>query len=348
MWFSKRRRPRVSDEIRFHRDRLIDDYVAAGMERGEARRRVFLEFGDVGVIEEAVRDVRGRWLDDFSKDLRYALRTLRRNPGFAAVAVLSLALAIGANTGIFSLVNAVLLRPLPVRDPDRIVQVTRLAPDGRPANVSYPLFEHFRDHMQSISGAFVHGTASRSIVIDGEQEFVAADLVSGDYFSVLGVAPAAGRLLGPADDALSPPAPAAVISDGYWQRRFGRSPSAIGRTFTTGNRVFTIVGVTPASFRSVRVGTTPDLTLPLLLMMSDEQRTEPTNNFLKMLARLRPDANVEQANAEAPALWKAFIEPVSAKVPGGLRDEVLRPVGCGVCFAGRHQSLQRRAVRSRS
>src|SRR5258706_2987366 len=123
MWFSRRRDPRVRDEIRFHRDRLIDDYMAAGMNRPEAERRAFLEFGNAPQIEEAVRDVRGRWLDDVGRDLRYAVRTLGRNRGFAAVAVLSLALGIGANAAIFSLINAVMLRALPVKEPNRLVQI---------------------------------------------------------------------------------------------------------------------------------------------------------------------------------------------------------------------------------
>ena len=324
MWFSSRRDARVRDEIRFHRDRLIDDYMAAGMDRADAERRAFLEFGNAPQIEEAVRDVRGHWLEDLRRDLLYALRTLGRNRGFTVVAVLSLALGIGANAAIFSLINAVMLRALPVREPDRLVQISRWSAEGRPHAFSYRLFEYFRDNVTTFSGAFAQSAADQAITIEGEEEFVAAELVSGAYYTVLGIEPAAGRLLGPADDVQSPSSPAAVISDRFWERRFNRSPSAIGQTATIRDRIFTIVGVTPRSFESARAGYVPDIALPLLPMMSEEVRTEVTNNWLSVLGRLRPGATVEQANAEIQVLWASFLQSQAAKAREKDRAAILR------------------------
>jgi putative ABC transport system permease protein len=324
MWFNRRRDPRVRDEIRFHRDRLIEDYMAAGMNRAEAERRAFLEFGNAPLIEEAVRDVRGRWRDDFWRDLCYAVRTLGRNRGFAAVAVLSLALGIGANAAIFSLINAVMLRALPVKESHRLVQINRVSPEGRPMALSYRLFEYFRDNMTSISGAFAHSGGDQAIVIDGEEEFVTAELVSGAYYSVLGIEPAAGRLLGPADDVVSPSVPAVVISDRYWERRFDRNPSAIGKAVAIRDRVFTIVGVTPRSFQSARAGHLPDIALPLVPMMSEEVRTEISNNWLTVLGRLKPGATVKQADAEVQVLWNSVVQSWATKAREKDRDGILR------------------------
>src|SRR6266542_543892 len=324
MWFSKLRDPRLRDELRFHRDTLIEDYMAAGMDRTQAERRAFLEFGNPAQIEEACRDVRGRWLDDLTKDLHYALRTLRRNPVFATVAVLSFALGIGANTAIFTLINSVMLRALPVAGPDRLVHITRIASDGRPGTISYPLFEFFRDNVHSISGAFAHRISEQAIVIDGEHEFVNADLVSGAYYRVLGLDPEAGRLLGPEDDVVSPSSPAAVISDRYWRRRFGRNPAAIGKAFTIGDRAFTIIGVTPASYQSARSGQSPDLTLPLRMMTSEQQRRYSGFNTFSMLARLKPGATADQVNAEVQVLFASFVQSQAAGSPGKERAAILR------------------------
>jgi predicted permease len=293
------------------------------MDPGEARRLAALKLGNVAGIEEAVRDVRGRWPDDLVRDLRYALRTLRRSSAFSIVAVLSFALGIGANVAIFSLVNAVMLRKLPVRDPDRLVQITRVL-DGHPGQVSYPLFEAFRDNVKSISGAFAHSTSSLAAVIDGQEEFVTADLVTEEYYSVLGIEPAVGRLLGPAD-AKGTTTPGAVISDRYWQRRFGRSPSALGKAVTARGQTFTIVGVTPAAYEGPRTGQSADVTFPLLpSLMNEAQRSASDFNWLKLLARLRPGATVEQADAEAQVIFASFVRGQAARADEKERAGILR------------------------
>ena len=323
MRFRRRHDARVADEIRFHRDRLVERYVAEGMERHEAERRAFLEFGNAAEIQEAVLDARGRLLDDLVKDLRYAIRTLRRNPVFAMVAVLSLSLGIGANTAIFSLVNGVMLRSLPVDEPGRLIQIARMTQDGLPGTLSYPIFEDFRDNLRSVSGVLAHATSGQSIAFDGADEFVTADLVSGEYFDVLRLQPAAGRLLGPADDDAAPDSFAAVISNGYWQRRFGGRPSSIGTSFTIGDRVFTIVGVTPPGYRSAQAGRDTDLFLPLLPMLG-EQRRNIGFNTLKLLGRLKPDASVAQAHAEVEARFHSFLQARSAGLPEQQRAQILQ------------------------
>ena len=304
--------PRIAEEIRYHRDRLIDDYVAQGLDRREAARRAFLELGNPRQIEEAVRDVRGRWLDDLRQDLRYSLRTLRRSPGFTTVAVLVLALGIGANAAIFALVNAVMLRPLPVAEPQRLVQIARLRADGQPSELSYRLFEHFRDHLHSVSGVFAFRRDDRAIVLDGQTEFVTTAEVSGSYHTVLGIDPAAGRLLSPSDDAQAAPA-AAVISDAYWRRRFGRSPSALGRSFSVDGVVVTIVGVTPPSFHSVERGFAPDVTLSLGQIIPPDLRQTLILSWLSVLAKLKPGVSAEQASAEVGALWAATLREQAAE-----------------------------------
>jgi predicted permease len=324
--FRGRRAKRLQDEIQFHRDRMIEDYLADGLTRGEAERRVLLEFGGVPQIEEAVRDVRGRWLEDLARDLRYAFRTFGRNPGFSLVAVLLLALGIGANGAIFSLINAVMLRTLPVKEPGRLVQIARIS-EGQPVGASYPLFEYLRDHVQSVSGASARWSTDVAIAIDGDEEFVAADLVTGAYYAALGLDPIAGRLLTPADDDPASPTPAAVIGERYWERRFGRSPAAIGRVVSVRDRAFTIVGVTPASFQSLRPGRVADITLPQAALIgdlvSDDTRRDPTLYWLDLIARLKPEATVDQANAEFQVLWRAFLRPVAAAAPAKERVEIL-------------------------
>ncbi|HYL72813.1 MAG TPA: ABC transporter permease [Bryobacteraceae bacterium] len=324
MWFRKRGpEAQLNAELRYHFERLIRESIESGMEPEEARRRAQLEFGGIEQIKEECRDVHGRWLDDFGKDLHYAVRTLRRSPGFLVVSVLSLALGIGANTAIFSLINAVMLRPLPVKEPGRLVQISRIMPNGQPGVVSYPLFQYLRVNLQSISAASAEWAAEPAILMDGAEEVISAELVSGDQYSVLGIEATAGRLLEPADDVVSPGSPAAVISYGYWQRRFGLDPAAIGKTFSIRNNVFTIVGVTPQRYHGTRLGRYPDITLPLTMMLSDGQRRESTFNMLSMMGRLKPGGTIGQANAELQAPWRSFLEVEAVKVSEKDRPGIL-------------------------
>ena len=320
MWWTRRARPRIADEIRFHRDSLIADYIAAGMDPAAAERRAFLELGNAAAIEEQVRDVRGRWLADLAGDLRYTLRTLKRSPAFAAVAISTLALGIGANTAIFTIVNAVMLRPLPVPAPEQLVQLARIRGNGQPGALSFPLFTYFRDNVQSISGAFAQWSAEQAVSAEGQDELVHTAMVTGDYARVLGITAAAGRLLTPADEVPVPTA--AIISDSYWRRRFGRDPSAIGKSLAVRGNVYTIVGVTAPSFAGIRPGFAPDVTFPLAL--SESQRRESTFNVLSVMARLRPGATVDQASAEVQVRWRAFHEEGLSGLPDKARADALR------------------------
>jgi putative ABC transport system permease protein len=317
-----RRDPRIGDELRYHRDRLIQDYVASGMDRAAAERRAFLEFGNVSALEEEVRGVRGRWSDDLKQDLRYALRTLRRSPGFALTAIVSLALGIGANAAVFGLINGVMLQALPVSDPDRLVVIARMR-DDIPGSVSYPLFDVFRRDVTSLSGSFVRGMSESTILFRGDDDVVKIDTVSGGFFGVLGIRPTAGRLFGPSDDSPAA-APVAVISDGYWARRFSRSPSALGTTFLLGDRTFTIVGITPRGFRGIRPDRAVDVFLPLELMIGPQQRSSSDFNALTMIGRLKPGATVSQANAEVQTVYAAFVQEQAARAPEKGRAAILR------------------------
>src|ERR1700722_11159459 len=177
MFFRKRRPEQPYDsEIQYHLDRAAQSYVAQGMDPLEASRRAHLEFGGATQIQEDLRDVhRLRWLADLRQDLVYAARTLRRSPGLLICAVLALALGVGATTAIVSLIDAVMLQSLPVRDPAGLIQIGRLSETGAPRSVSYPLFEYFRDHLSSISGAFVDMPIVNTITLEGVDEDIYGD-----------------------------------------------------------------------------------------------------------------------------------------------------------------------------
>jgi predicted permease len=259
------------------------------------------EFAAAGLSEAAARRV--RLVDDFVADAGYALRLMRRAPGFTLAAVLSLALGLGANTAIFSLIEAVLLRTLPVQRPQELVFLEVRGSEGGGGAPPYPCFEQLRDGASLFAGMAAFAADELRLEVDGSVEQVFGQVASGSYFDVLGLTPAAGRLLTADDERLDPAV--AVIGYGYWQRRFGGSPGALGKPIVFRNRVFTIVGVTPPQFWGLQPGRQIEVTLPIT--HEREMLANAGAWWFEAVARLRPDAPAQQAQAQADAIFQSFM-----------------------------------------
>ncbi len=322
----------LDEEIRLHLELREQEKREAGLVPHEARYAARRQFGNPTHLKEVSGDMWGwNWLEHFTQDLRYGVRTMLRSPGLTIVAVLSLALGIGANTAIFSLMNAVMLRALPVEEPGQLVLFgdgrafggTDDFPDSSTRLFSYPFYREMQKGNQVFAGVTAilslplgpHGTVEGS----GSIEQVSTELVSGTYFSVLGVNPVLGRTLTDADDQTPGANPVAVASYSWWRRRFDRDPSILGKKLTIGSTVYTIVGVTPAEFFGTTVGESPDLWIPL----SMERQVSPGWNGLDdkffqslyIIARLKRGMLVEQAGANVNVLFKQILHEYAGPQP---------------------------------
>src|ERR1700730_12900260 len=208
-------------------------------------------------------------MDAILQDLQYSLRTLRKSPVFLAVALLSLALGIGANTAIFTLINQLILQPLPVKHPEQLVM---LAGRGKPYGgnngtyrLSYPMYQEVRDKNQVFSGMFCTYPGTVSATFQGGTELIGAEFVSGNYFPVLGIGAAAGRVFTTSDDLIQRGHPLAVLSYGYWRARFGADPRIVGKQIVVNGRALTIIGVSPAGFDGVEPGRAPQIRIPMTM-----------------------------------------------------------------------------------
>jgi predicted permease len=294
---------------------LEDDYRRRGLTFEEARVAARRAFGGVEQTKELQRDARSfRWMNDARQDVRYAVRMLRRSPAFTIVAVLTLALGIGANTAVFSVADAVLLRPLPVAAPERLVVLDVMTARGERNNVSYPLFERLRTN-EAFSGVLaaldgMKRTAMATPEGGSVAEPVTVQLVSGEYFSVLGATAFAGRVLRTDDDIRGAARPAAVLSHAFWKRRFAADPAVIGRDVVLKGQPFTIVGVTRPEFFGEAVGREPDMRVPLRWQpLFDGGRSlldQPNVGWLRVMGRLRPGVTGEQASAAAAVMLAAL------------------------------------------
>jgi len=250
--------------------------------------------------------------DEMFQDLRFGARMLLKNPGFTLVATLLLALGIGANTAIFSVVDAVLLRMLPVREPERLVLLGRAIGSAQGNNFSYSNFEQFRDHDRTLSGLLAYYPLRLTVSVDGQTEpAINGQLVTGSYYPVLGVNASLGRTIAPDDDRAPGAHPVCVISDGYWRRRFGRDPAVVGKTIHLSGFPFIIIGVTPPEFFGLEVGASMDISVPTMMqeqVMPEIGRIVNSGNnrfrMFRIMGRLRPAATMEQARASLGLLYQ--------------------------------------------
>src|SRR5215472_14555266 len=241
----------LDDELRFHFDQQVEKHVRSGLSREEAVRQARWFFGGIDQVKEECRDARGvQLMDSLLQDIRYGFRMLRKKPAFTLVAVLTLALGVGGNTAIFSIVNAVLLRPLSYHDPDRLVRISfnSTGLGLRDVPFSVPELEDLRTRAGVFEDVSTIGGGSVNLTGANQPERLEFVVSHPNYFSMLGATPQIGRLFGPEDTALGF-APVAVISDGLWRRSYGADPSVLGRVLHLDNDPYTIVGVLPPGFR---------------------------------------------------------------------------------------------------
>jgi len=326
-WFRRGSLERGLDrELQYHFDRRVADLTAVGISEPEARRRVAVELG-LAQVREDVRDVwLTRWFRDFLYDLRFSVRSLLRSPSFTATTLLSLALGIGATTAIYSLVDQVILHALPVREAERLVLVDWNGDDlityatGSINLMPYPICHGLQQQTRLFDGVLCRAEIQVNLTASGDPRPVAAEIVSGSYFPVLGVGPALGRVIEPADDAAPGAGPVVVLSYDFWQAQSGGAADIVGSKVLIGNHPMTVVGVAAAGFRGVDVGAVPAFWMPTSMYADanldtgDEDLLNGHTRWLQILARLRSDVTLAQAQTGLQPWFKAWLE-----------DSTLRP-----------------------
>lgn len=354
----KRMESDLDKELLFHFESQIADKVRSGIPESEARRLTHIEFGGIEQIKEDCRESRGTlWIESIVQDVRYGVRQLRKSPGFTFVAIVSLTLGIGANTAIFTLLNAIMLRPLPVQNPGELLLFgngiaqgsTESVPDGSTRLFSYSFFHDFRQKDTSFSGiAAVDSTqfATKASIAGSAYQTTHVNLVSGSYFSVLGVPAFLGRTIEESDDGAPGDGAIAVASYSWFQRHFNGDPSALGKVIRIQSHEYTLVGVAKPGFYGVTVGRSTDLWIPLSM---EKAFSRPGWNglgsklfqSLYLIGRVKPGVTADQASAETNLLFKQIVRDYVGPQPSEkhLADIAhasieLTPGGRGISFLG--------------
>jgi putative ABC transport system permease protein len=296
-------------ELRSTIELLADQKMREGTPPAAARRAARIELGGVEQVKEGVRAARvGAWLETLLRDIRFGLRMLRKNPGFTAVAVLTLALGIGANVAIFSVVDAVLLNPIPYPQPDRLVSLYVTWPSYPHGAFTYPNFLDLQRQTRSLSGLAGWLFDSVTLTGTGQPEQVRGKMITANYFSLLGVRPILGRTFRPEDDHLGA-APVVILSEGLWKRRFGSDRAVIGKSITLSGKDYTVAGVVPSNVHFLRFQDSfyDDLYVPLGQWDNALLRDRRFSLGLRAIGRLRDGVSVGQARAEIQQIGKNLV-----------------------------------------
>src|SRR5579884_408033 len=325
----------LDDELAHHLAETADRLEAEGFAPDEALGRARLLLGNYSLQKENTREMNiAAWLDQTRADILYGLRQLKLSPAFTAVAVVSLALGIGANTAIFQLINSIRLKTLPVKDPQQLVALdwdkdAHVAGSwsSRNARFSYPLWQAINREQQSFSGLIAWSDSRFNLTRGGEPRFAEGMYVNGDFFRVLGVPALLGRTFTRSDDSSSCNA-SAVISYAFWQREFGGDPQVLGRKISLEGHSVPVIGITPPSFFGVEVGSRYDVAVPLCadraLYQDQSGKSRLDSRFdwwLSAMGRLKPGWTVQRANAYMRALSPTLMRET---VPAEYRPDMAR------------------------
>jgi predicted permease len=321
---------RLREEIEEHLELQTAENVRAGLSPAEARRQAVLKFGPPQAMKEHYRDAEGLpAIEGFLQDARYTLRQFRNAPVFTLTATLSLALGIGANTAVFTVIEHVFMRAMPVSDPQELVFVTdQRSQEDQSPRFSYPFYTALRDN-QVMKGTAARFSLTLNATINGQVGRVRGELVSGNYFSVVGAATHVGRPLTPDDDHRPGADALAVISDGFWRRTFGADPSVLGRSVRLNDQTFAVIGVAAEGFTGTDVGSPTDVWLPLTMQreVGRDLLADARTNWLEIFGRLDPTRSLGQAGAELTAYLDRRAPDAQAHFTG--RHLILLPGGKG-------------------
>jgi predicted permease len=323
----------LDEELRFHCEREIERHLRAGRTRQEAERLTRLAFGGLDQVKESCRRARGTEpLETLLRDLGYGLRMLRSHPAFSAIAVLTLAIGIGANTALFSVVDNVLWKPLPFPHAEQLVRLHESKPNFAEGAISYPNFRDWQQQNRTFSAIAIVRPWGASLTGRGEAEQLDAQLVSSDFFSLLGVKPLLGRNFARGEDEIGA-APAVLVSAALWRRKLGAAPDVLGKSLTLDGRDYPIVGVVSASFGLQIPGfTKADVYVPVGQWSNPWLRRRSAGMMMHGIGRLRPGVTVEQARADLLRITRnlAAAYPEADQGIGAtlvpLADEVVRDV----------------------